>query len=53
MTESIEIPLLDLGALNLDNPNSFTILVDNFRRIFEQFGFAYVIGHGVDSGLIN
>ena len=53
MTESTEIPLLDLGELDLDDPKSCTILVDDFRWIFEHIGFAYVIGHGVDSGLID
>ena len=48
MNESTEIPLLDLGELDLNDPKSCTILVDDFRWIFEQIGFAYVIGHGID-----
>ena len=51
MTESTEIPILDLGKLDLDDSKSCTILVDDFCSIFEQIVFAYVIGHGFDSGL--
>ena len=53
MTESTEIPILDLGKLDLDDSIFCTILVDDFCVIFEQIGFAYVIGYEIDSGLID
>ncbi|KAL2650832.1 hypothetical protein R1flu_018960 [Riccia fluitans] len=42
-----DIPVIDLGLLNCGKPNAGNILLGNLQRACEEWGFFYLINHGV------
>jgi isopenicillin N synthase-like dioxygenase len=53
MAEFTEIPVIDISALRGDDAGALMDLAAQFRETYATTGFGYVVGHGIDPGLVD
>jgi isopenicillin N synthase-like dioxygenase len=53
MDDFDEIPVLDISALHRTDGTALVTLARQIRDVYATTGFGYIIGHGIDQGLID
>ncbi|MEH1843350.1 MAG: 2-oxoglutarate and iron-dependent oxygenase domain-containing protein [Nostoc sp.] len=49
--EFSKVPVIDISALISQTNNSYCVVADQIRQACQDFGFFYIVGHGVDEQL--
>ncbi|QMS92474.1 isopenicillin N synthase family oxygenase [Nostoc edaphicum CCNP1411] len=49
--EFSKVPIIDISALISQTSNSSCVIADQIRQACQDFGFFYIVGHGVDEQL--
>lgn len=49
--EFSQVPIIDISALISETNNSFCGVADQIRQACQDYGFFYIVGHGVDEQL--
>ncbi|MDZ8070649.1 MAG: 2-oxoglutarate and iron-dependent oxygenase domain-containing protein [Nostoc sp. DedQUE08] len=49
--ELSEVPIIDISPLVSQTSNSSDVIADQIRQALHDYGFFYIVGHGVDEQL--